>query len=125
VDGKSGVRARPALQVKGAEGDNTDGSVRLMDSFNLEPRYSTKEIPGKCLKCLAEHELNSCLMLLLREEGEDEEVQQRFEALLSFLKSPDSKRLRDESERYLAEGRQVSVIIDFKSGKPEYELKID
>ena len=44
-----------------------------MDSFELEPGYSTKEIPGKCLKCLAEHELNNCLMLLLREEGEDED----------------------------------------------------
>ena len=96
-----------------------------MKSFELEPRYSTKEIPGKCLKCLAEHELNNCLMLLLREEGEDEETQQRFEALLSFLKSPDSKRLRDESERYLSEGKQVSLMINYKSGKPEYKLKID
>ena len=96
-----------------------------MDSFNLEPSYSTKKIPGKCLKCLAEHELNNCLMQLLREEGEDEKVQQRFEALVSFLKSPDSKRLRDESERYLAEGKQVTLKVNFKSGKPEYELKID
>lgn len=96
-----------------------------MKSFELEPRYSTREIPGKCLKCLAEHELNNCLMLLLREEGEDAEVQQRFEALVSFLQSPESKRLRDESERYLAEGRQVSLIVDFKGGKPEYELKVD
>jgi len=96
-----------------------------MDSLNLEPGYSTKEIPGKCLKCVAEHELNNCLMQLLREEGEDGEVQHRFEALVSFLKSPDSKRLRDESERYLAEGKQVSVKINFEGGKPKYELKID
>ena len=96
-----------------------------MDSFELEPGYSTKEIPGKCLKCLAEHELNNCLMLLLREEGEDEDVKQRFEALVSFLQSPDSKRLRDESERLLAEGKHVALKINFKSGKPQYELKID
>jgi hypothetical protein len=96
-----------------------------MDSYELEPRYSTKEIPGKCLKCLAEHELNNCLMQLLREEEENEEVQQRFESLVSFLKSPASKRLRDESERYLAEGKQVAVKISFESGRPKYELKID
>ncbi len=96
-----------------------------MDSFNLEPRYSTKEIPGKCLKCLAEHELNNCLMLLLREEGEDEEVQHKFEALVAFLQSPESKHLRDESERYLAEGKKVSVKISISNGKPEYVLKID
>ena len=96
-----------------------------MDSFELEPGYSTKEIPGKCLKCLAEHELNNCLMQLLSEEGEDEDVKQKFEALVTFLKSPESKWLRDESERYLAEGRQTSVTINFKNGKPEYELKVD
>jgi len=96
-----------------------------MDSFELEPGYSTKEIPGKCLKCLAEHELNNCLMLLLQEGGEDEDVKQRFEALVSFLQSPDSKRMRDESERLLAEGKHVALKIDFKNGKAEYELKID
>ena len=96
-----------------------------MESFDLEPRYSTREIPGKCLKCLAEYELNDCLMQLLREEGEDKEAQQRFEALVSFLKSPESKRLRDESEKYLSEGKQVKVKISFKSDKPDYELIID
>lgn len=96
-----------------------------MESFELEPKYSTKEIPGKCLKCLAEHELNNCLMLLLREEGENEEIQHKFEALLAFLQSPESKQLRDESERYLAEGKRVSVKISVNNGKPEYELKID
>ena len=25
-----------------------------MDSFDLEPRYSTSQIPGKCIKYLAE-----------------------------------------------------------------------
>lgn len=96
-----------------------------MDSYELEPRYSTREIPGKCLKCLAEHELNDCLMQLLREEEEDMEVEQRFEALVSFLKSPESKRLRDESERYLAEGKRVTLKIKFENGEPKYDLKID
>jgi hypothetical protein len=96
-----------------------------MESINLDPRYSTKEIPGKCIKCLAEQELNSCLFELLREEGENEEVVQRFEALASFLKSPESKALRDESERCLAEGKQVTVKIDFERGQPKYELKVE
>jgi len=96
-----------------------------MDSFELEPGYSTKEIPGKCLKCLAEHELNNCLMLLLREKEEDENAMQRFEALVSFLQSPTSKRLRDESERLLAEGKRVALKIDIKKGKAEYELIVD
>jgi len=96
-----------------------------MDSFNLEPRYSTNQIPGKCVKCLAEQEMNNCLLELLRGEGDEEEFQQKFEMLRAFLKSPESQKLRDESEKYLAEGKKVSVKINFETEKPEYELKID
>lgn len=95
-----------------------------MEPINLDPRYSTKEIPGKCIKCLAEQELNNCLMELLRGEGEDKELQKRFETLVSFLKSPESQKLRDEAERYLAKGKQVTVKIYFEAGKPKYELKV-
>jgi hypothetical protein len=93
-----------------------------MDSFDLEPRYSTNEISGKCLKCLSEHELNSCLMLLLREEGIDKAVQKKYEALIKFLQSPESEQLRIESEKYLAEGKKVAVRISVNKGRPKYEL---
>jgi hypothetical protein len=97
-----------------------------MEPIKLDPRYSTKEIPGKCIKCLAEKELNNCLLELLRQgdEAGNQELEQRFEALLSFLKSPESRRLRDESEKYLAEGKQVTVDIYFEAGKPVYKLKV-
>jgi hypothetical protein len=95
-----------------------------MDSFNIEPRYSTSQIPGKCIKCLAEQELNNCLMELLRGEENDEQIQQRFEMLLTFLKSPESQKLRDESEKYLAEGKKVALKLSFSDGKPKYELEI-
>ena len=96
-----------------------------MDSFDLEPKYSTSQIPGKCIKCLAEQELNNCLLELLRGEGEERELQQRFEILLAFLKSPESQKLRDESEKYLADGKKVRLKINLETGKPKYELKID
>ncbi len=62
-----------------------------MEPIDLNPRYSTKDIPGKCIKCLAEQELSGCLRVPLTDEEDNEEVQQRFEMLLSFLKSPESK----------------------------------
>ena len=96
-----------------------------MDSFDIEPKYSTSQIPGKCIKCLAEQELNNCLLELLRGEGEEKELQQRFEMLLAFLKSPESQKLRDESEKHLADGKKVTVKINFETDKLEYELKID
>jgi hypothetical protein len=52
------------------------------------------------------------------------DVQRKYEALLTFLQSPESQRLREESERYLAEGKQVSVRISNNEGKPKYELII-
>jgi hypothetical protein len=96
-----------------------------MKSFELEPKYSTNEIPGKCIKCLGEQELNKCLMQLLGEEGTNEDVQQKYEALVAFLQSPESRQLRVESEKYLSEGKRVSIVIKSKDGKPEYELKIE
>jgi len=96
-----------------------------MDALNLNPRYSTSDVPGKCIKCLAEQQLDNCLLELLRAEGDDKELVERFEMLISFLKSPESVKLRDESERYLAEGKEVTVRVSFEDGKPKYELKIN
>ena len=96
----------------------------MTEPINLDPMYSTSNVPGRCLKCLAEEELNKCLIGLLRGEGDDKELAQRFEMIVSFLKSPESQKLRDESEYYLSEGKQVSVRIYFVDGRPKYELKV-
>ena len=96
-----------------------------MDAINFDPKYSTSDVPGKCIKCLAEQGLNNCLLELLRSEGDDNELVQRFEMLVSFLKSPESLKLRDEAERCLADGKQVTVSISLEDGKPKYELKIN
>ena len=95
-----------------------------MEQINLDPRYSTKEIPGKCIKCLAEQELNGCLMELLREEGENKPIEQRFETLVSFLKSPEAKKLRDETEKYLSEGKDVRVKVYSEAGKMKYHIDV-
>lgn len=93
-------------------------------AIDLEPKYTSGAIPGKCIKCLAEQEFNSCIRELLR--GEDSEVtRRRFEMLVAFLKSPESRKVRDEAERYLAEGKKVRLRLSFTGGKPRYELIID
>ena len=48
------MRHHLALPVDSARDISTGRSVELMDSFDLEPRYSTSQIPGKCIKYLAE-----------------------------------------------------------------------
>jgi hypothetical protein len=95
-----------------------------MEPIELEPRYTSGELPGKCIKCLAEQELDGCLRELLG--GQDsEEVKQRFEMLVTFLKSPESQTIRDKAEEYLAEGKRVKLRLSFTDGKPKYELKIE
>jgi len=96
-----------------------------MNSFEIEPKHSTSQIPGKCIKCLAEQELNNCLLELLGGAENEQELQQRYEMLLTFLKSPESQKLREESEKYLAEGRRVMLKLSFGDGAHRYELKID
>jgi hypothetical protein len=90
----------------------------------LQPRYSTWEIPGRCIKCLAEQEYGNCLRELLKGEGENKGLEETYEAVVSFLKSPELQRLRDESEKYLAEGKDVKVLIHLGEEKPRYEIKL-
>ena len=96
-----------------------------MKPIDLNPRYSTKEVPGKCIKCLAEQELNSCLRELLREETDSQELLQKYEMIMDFLESPESQKLRAESEKLLADGKEVTLRIHFENDKPRYELKSD
>jgi hypothetical protein len=93
-------------------------------SFDLEPMYSTTHIPGKCVKCLAEKELNDCLMKLLSEESEDPKAKEKFEMLVAFLQSPESQKLLDESEELLSDGKQVKIMVNFMDGKVGYEIEI-
>ena len=97
----------------------------MTPSMDLEPRYSTREIPGRCIKCLAEEQSRDCLRQLLKGGSEDEELEETYEALVSLLKSPELQKLRDESERHLAEGRDVKVVLHLGEGEPRYELKVD
>ena len=96
----------------------------MVPNLELEPRYSTREIPGRCIKCLAEEQSRDCLRQLLKGGSEDKELEETYEALVSLLKSPELQKLRDESERYLAEGRDVKIVLHLGEGEPRYELKV-
>ena len=95
-----------------------------MKPIELEPRYSTKEISPKCIKSLAEQEVGNCLRALLRGEIENKEIGEKYEALVAFLKSPVSRKLRDVCERYLSEGKEVTAKIYFWKGKPKYKITL-
>ena len=95
-----------------------------MSEIEFEPEFSTKDIPGKCIKCLAEREYGSCLRELLKGK-EEQELEEKYEALVSFLESPQLQKLCDETERYLAEGREVKVRMNFGDGEFKYNVVLD
>jgi hypothetical protein len=96
-----------------------------MGDIELTPHYSTKEIPGKCVKCLAEKEYDNCLRELLSGDCASKEIEQTYEALVSFLEAPELRKLRDESEKLLAEGKDVKILLHLDGEKPRYELRTD
>jgi hypothetical protein len=116
------VTHHPAL--RGANATGADIRISIMD-IDLKPTYSTNDVPGKCIRCLAEQELNSCLLKLLGSESDNQELQRKYELLVSFLQSPDSEKLRIESERYLAEGKRVTVKVKFTDDNLECHLEVD
>lgn len=95
-----------------------------MESINLNPSYAIGEIPGKCIKCLAEGELFGCMRILLLEGEKNEESARKYEMLLEFLKSPTVHQLIDETEKLLSEGKDVSVNLYVEEGEPKYTLKV-
>lgn len=95
-----------------------------MSPIEFEPRYSTKGIVGKGIRRLAKQELDGCLRKLLQGEIYNNELSERYEALVSFLKSPQSIKLRDVCEIYLSEGKQVIARICFWHGNSKYQIKL-
>jgi len=93
-----------------------------MKPIELEPRHSTKDISPKCIKSLIEQEVGNCLRALLRGEIQNKELVEKYEALVSFLSSPVSRKLRDVCETYLEQGKEVRVKICFWKGKPKYKI---
>jgi hypothetical protein len=96
-----------------------------MDKIELEPSYSTVNLPGKCIKCLAEQQYGDCLKQLLQGDDGKKELEERFEAIVGLLKSSDLAHLRDEAEKYLAEGKRVKLVIDQNDdNEPVYRIEV-
>jgi hypothetical protein len=94
-----------------------------MEPIDLEPRYSSHEISGRCLRCLAQEELNNCIVKMLGSDDEDSsQLQFKYNALVAFLESPEAQDLIDETEKYLSEGKKVSVKLNFENDKLDYKV---
>ena len=95
-----------------------------MEPIELEPRYTLHEVPGKCVRCLAEEKLYKCMRELLMSEDGTGELTEEYMLLHDFLESPDLQNLCDETERYLSDGKEVSVKITMEDGTPKYKITV-
>jgi hypothetical protein len=95
-----------------------------MEHIDLEPRYSSNDMTGRCLRCLAQEQLNRCIVEMLGSSDEDSSrLQLKYNALVAFLESPEAQELIDRTETYLSEGKKVNVKLNFENDILGYEIE--
>lgn len=89
-----------------------------MNGIELFPSLS------HCIETTARKEFWNSVNQNMESGREDKELEEKIELLKAFLESMDFKKLRSQSEGYLAEGKQVKFVISWKEGKPSYEMVV-
>ena len=74
-----------------------------------------------CVQTQAKREYNKTFSELIN-KTENEELAEKLELLRLFLESADFKKLRQESEKYLQEGKEAIFRLHLADGEPEYEM---
>ena len=87
-----------------------------MDKIELIPDIS------HCIETVAKREYREATAKLLAVPKENNELGKRIELLRTFLETMDFRKLRQESEKYLVEGRTVKFIFCLENGAPKYEM---
>jgi len=75
-----------------------------------------------CIETVAKREYREATAKLLAVPKENNELGKRIELLRTFLETMDFRKLRQESEKYLVEGRTVKLIFYLENGTPKYEM---
>lgn len=75
-----------------------------------------------CIETVAKREYREATAKLLAVPKANNELEKRIELLRTFLETIDFRKLRQESEKYLVEGRTVKFIFYLENGTPKYEM---
>jgi len=76
-----------------------------------------------CIHTLVKSEYENTLGLLLSGEG-DVQSKKKIDLLTLLLKKMDFKQLRQESEKYLIEGKNVKFTFYLEKDEPKYEMEV-
>ena len=61
----------------------------------------------------------------MKKANEDKRLEERIELLKAFLETADFSMLRQQSEKHIIDGKQVTFKLSMKNGKPWYEMTLE
>jgi len=76
-----------------------------------------------CVETVAKKEYQETIKRLLNTVETSNELEEKAEILRLFLQAANFKKLRTESEKYLASGRKVKFVVYLQNGTPRYNIQ--
>lgn len=78
-----------------------------------------------CIETTAKREYWKSVDEYLKKANEDKRLEERIELLKAFLETADFSMLRQQSEKHIIDGKQVTFKLSMKYGKPWYEMTLE
>ena len=76
-----------------------------------------------CIETVAKKEYQKTVERLLNTVETSKELEEKAEILRLFLQAANFRKLRTESEKYLASGRKVKFVVYSQNGTPRYNIQ--
>jgi len=78
-----------------------------------------------CIETVTKREYDETLRCLLAAQEGNQKLEERLELLRVFLETVDFKKLRQESEKHLVEGRKVKFVFCLEGRTPKCEMTVE
>jgi hypothetical protein len=78
-----------------------------------------------CIETTAKREYWKSVNEYLKQANEDKRLEKKIELLKAFLETADFSRLRQQSEKHIIDGKQVTFKLCMKNGKPWYDMTLE
>jgi len=78
-----------------------------------------------CIETTAKREYWKSVNEYLKKANEDKRLEKKIELLKAFLETADFGMLRQQSEKHIMDGKQVSFNLSMRYGKPWYEMTLE
>ncbi|OGN96718.1 MAG: hypothetical protein A2Z77_01670 [Chloroflexi bacterium RBG_13_51_36] len=92
--------------------------IKPMEAIELFPNLSP------CIESATRKEFWNSVSQYVGGGETDRKLEERIELLRPFLESADFKKLRNQSEKHLIEGKKVKFVICWKEAEPSYEMVV-